>query len=1073
MKSKIRIKTLAGVLFICVAAYGVCGRSINVMAASGSGSGGSAVSGYGCDNVETAMIRLCCDEKDKNNPEKCLGGASWVMFKTGGSHIEGVYSGYKLYKTDQNGSGSYKWGPRHCKTLSDQNNTKSCSSPAILSGKEYDKKLATRCPSSKYDYYLAYTAVGWNGPKQKNAPTYWGPAGWNLPIKTSHGNKSITQNTAGQHTFNEVEAGLKNNTNMEGWKVNSGVAKKFCKLDDAGDCKAVTTNTLKDGVGYICVEWDVTLSATAILVDENGKWVKDLKENINKATGKTGKVDTAVNLTVNSSSYTNKDSVKKKYEFVGWSDSKKTINIKDTKSKYTKGIKKDTTVYAVYKSGSPSTCTDPCCPGDPGYPDCPVSACDESDPYYPTCEPPEPGECSAVPDFRAASGEVATGTWVKNNSVSEFDSWHTGDSNPVWAKPEDEIEWANCYNSEIVSRKDETSTYWNTDPGHPSTLPGNVNSPNNMAVGDWYPWSNNWTVSQQNMFIDNSAWRVYDTFSTVWDDFSNDYAVRIGQAGATLRETSTTGSPTSLSITTQCDSSWDCNSYSCEVPCPGPPDKDGNPTETTCPSTCYETCSHDATVYSSTGEGSRSATAIVKIPYNYEQHAAMDEDNHNDIVYAGEEEEFNFTVYTDPFQNDVTDGEYATLSPNAQFRFVVTNEDTGQVYGRSNPEIVRPGGMNPSSDLDGDDYSRRGQIVIPDVAAGTRICIGVEAWPENSGFYDMTGNGNNRFADPDNVNCYTVAKRPSLQIWGGNVYSRGGIETAFANKRNVGISNYFTASVSGYGHHIFGSWGELGVIANGGVPWFASGASTGYASGNNNLKSNGRWPAANSPFGAGGSSSTNFASRSKLTISNTPEIGKIGANNNTNKAANDKEAIINMLASATAGNSSAYEYHDGNFTLDGNVINVGGFTKTIRVDGDLTITGNLTYSGSYVALADVPKLILYAKNINISCTVTRVDALLIADGTVDTCTDTNGNSIYNTNDPRLSRQLVINGAVVANELIPSRTYGAATGSESITPAEIINFDPTLYRFGNSTRNSTDDSTGRLEVTYIRELAPRK
>ena len=71
-----------------------------------------------------------------------------------------------------------------------------------------------------------------------------------------------------------------------------------------------------------------------------------------------------------------------------------------------------------------------------------------------------------------------------------------------------------------------------------------------------------------------------------------------------------------------------------------------------------------------------------------------------------------------------------------------------------------------------------------------------------------------------------------------------------------------------------------------------------------------------------------------------------------------------------------------------------------------------------------------------------------------------------------STPLKVNGAIVAKTLISNRTYGAATGVNSIIPAEIINFDPTLYMWGNLGDDDGDDN-GELEVTLTKELAPRR
>ena len=124
------------------------------------------------------------------------------------------------------------------------------------------------------------------------------------------------------------------------------------------------------------------------------------------------------------------------------------------------------------------------------------------------------------------------------------------------------------------------------------------------------------------------------------------------------------------------------------------------------------------------------------------------------------------------------------------------------------------------------------------------------------------------------------------------------------------------------------------------------------------------------------------------------------------------------------------------------------------------------YSGNYTDLSTMPKVVIYAKsNITIACDVKRIDAILISEHKVKTCDSDNINAKAN------SEQLVINGAVIAANLIPNRTYGAATGANTIIPAEIINFDSTLYLWGGA-----DDGEGsgeaNMKMTYIHELSPR-
>ena len=304
----------------------------------------------------------------------------------------------------------------------------------------------------------------------------------------------------------------------------------------------------------------------------------------------------------------------------------------------------------------------------------------------------------------------------------------------------------------------------------------------------------------------------------------------------------------------------------------------------------------------------------------------------------------------------------------------------------------------------------------------------------------MDGEGDKLWSEEKSM-CYTVAKRPTLQVWGGNVYSNGNIKTSIADKRR--LKDPEGNEVSG-GHYIFGSWAELGVIANGRVTGFASGAGYGYNNDYVTLSNH--------------SGGFNFCNVSTLSFANDNcknETGSLGA---TLPLANDKESIKNRLDSLESETINViregYIYHDIILGLDDE-----GKTKTFNT------------------LDELPKTVIYAENIYIDCGVTRIDALLIAEKNVVTCNNfdndlTNENVEKHINDRVNSNQLTINDAVIAGKLIANRTYGAATGNYSMVPAEIINFDPTLYLWGNI--GTGDDNTTNINMTtnYIRELPPR-
>ena len=141
------------------------------------------------------------------------------------------------------------------------------------------------------------------------------------------------------------------------------------------------------------------------------------------------------------------------------------------------------------------------------------------------------------------------------------------------------------------------------------------------------------------------------------------------------------------------------------------------------------------------------------------------------------------------------------------------------------------------------------------------------------------------------------------------------------------------------------------------------------------------------------------------------------------------------------------------------MIDASSFNVTI--EHDISFLDNQIYN----RMSEIPKLIIYARNININCDVNRIDAVLIAENNINTCYNSD-----NINDRINSNQLIINGSVITDTLSANRTYGAAKGANSIIPAEIINYDATLYLWGNN--ESSLAGGGRFSSVYLREVAPR-
>lgn len=414
--------------------------------------------------------------------------------------------------------------------------------------------------------------------------------------------------------------------------------------------------------------------------------------------------------------------------------------------------------------------------------------------------------------------------------------------------------------------------------------------------------------------------------------------------------------------------------------------------------------------------------------------------------------------------------------------------------------------LNNNGNMDGATHKWNTSFNAPDLDAGKHICVATALYPANSGpainYNDPDGSHTWRISDS---RCYVIAKRPNLQVLGGGVFSAGKLSTSISEKKNLyGI--YKTEIASGINTTVFGSWAEHQVVSMGVATGFASGASTGYFGGDSGSPPpSGRTPIA----GLGGSKEGErvyYCIRTPLTFANMyPCSYNSYAGNFTNGGAaspinvKDKDKLIAKFTQNQEFSGVSYQKIEGDATVGATTVAIG-MTEVIHATGDITITGNITYaSGPYQKLGDIPKMIIYAeKNIKIDCGVNTVNAVLIAGktnrsysgtvGIVDTCptefsrynnnleSEVNwkykegGANITLINSRRNSNTLRIIGTVIANRLSANRTYGAAKGVNSIVPAEVIDYDTSLYLWG--ARESESSASGRLQTVYKHELAPR-
>ena len=507
--------------------------------------------------------------------------------------------------------------------------------------------------------------------------------------------------------------------------------------------------------------------------------------------------------------------------------------------------------------------------------------------------------------------------------------------------------------------------------------------------------------------------------------------------------------------------------------------------------------------------------ASAMVPYNFNNSTKVTT-NPNDVLYAGETKDFAFDITVGTKENTVTGGTYATVVRKAQWKLELCYNDnttcaeTSPTATQNSMGNTTIGDLNTGYNYGGTTTNKPVNVNIPDLPAGSQICARSAVYPATSGSNTnwQDAEGDHRWAYSERV-CYTVGKRPSLEVWGGNIYLRGGVTTSVSAKGNLAGYNSYEIETKYDTKYVFGSWSEDGVVSSGTISGLSSGAGLGFAENGagalwpefrfvgadgspasyrgtgNNTNINDRKP--------GGSTFVSMCNRSTETFANLPCSGIVGALGNstaTNSANDGLSSIISKYAYGGEQNVSGtvplndnskirekniYYYYGNNETLtvtgetaDGVPTVRKGTIQVVHSNKDINITGNIIYDTGYANFEEMPKLVIYAKNnVNISCGVSRIDAIVIADREVKTCSESN-----NINAQENSNQLLVNGTIITRKLTANRTYGAATGANSMIPAEIINYDPTLYLWGGEQGESVAGSSVNMDITYNKELAPR-
>lgn len=285
--------------------------------------------------------------------------------------------------------------------------------------------------------------------------------------------------------------------------------------------------------------------------------------------------------------------------------------------------------------------------------------------------------------------------------------------------------------------------------------------------------------------------------------------------------------------------------------------------------------------------------------------------------------------------------------------------------------------------------------------------------------------------------CRRIGRTPTVQILGNDLR----VGSGFLFSPNQPSEAYGTVSQSS------ASWVEYAITAPSNVSSLAS------------------------QSGAKGGGSDEQSAWSKLTFANNDPVpagcltglGCFAGQNSLGKIPN----IGAVLATAQM-NGAPITYNAGAgatiSSLAGVTGDIANFNRSLVImsTGTITIDRDISYrSGSFTAARDIPQLVIIARNIDIAPNVGRVDAWLVANDTVNTCSGVAQPTLSNCDVP-----LRINGPVMASQLRLNRTYQNA--SDLGRAAEEIDLRGDAYIWANAVSRQN----GHIQTTYITELPPR-
>ena len=342
--------------------------------------------------------------------------------------------------------------------------------------------------------------------------------------------------------------------------------------------------------------------------------------------------------------------------------------------------------------------------------------------------------------------------------------------------------------------------------------------------------------------------------------------------------------------------------------------------------------------------------------------------------------------------------------------------------------------------------------ITDDYRPGTKICFVLSVQPLGALDKTFTDERWNHSSLSKLGNCVIIVKKPKVQIWGGDLLTKGLVQTSTSDKATTR----------------FGSWTEYGIIAKRKIDGAASGSA--YA-GAGLLISLPISPAtacnysnlsfANVKVGNTSCDGTGIGNYSNVDGHTIPDVAASFTGTGDNVIGS---VVPNNLPKNTLGSIVDIYSATGDLTLGASTLEPSR-SIVIKATGTVFINGDQMYNpGPFSTISQIPQLVIIANKIIINDDVTNVDAWLIAKGgSIKTCFD-EAKDI----NPTCNQPLIVNGPVMTDKLYLYRTHGSEPGVESGEPAEIFNLraDAYLWAIGRASED------GRIQTVYSTELPPR-